>query len=56
MHNETNTKSTIIPTASGELKQYIEAFSKVYGEKLGCKVGVLKLIDKILKNLKLNIK
>lgn len=38
-------KALFIPTASGDPKEYIETFIKVYGEKLGCKVDVLKLID-----------
>lgn len=49
-------KALFIPTASGEPKEYIEAFSKVYGEKLGCKVDVLKLIDENIKEYEIEYK
>lgn len=40
-----NPKLLFIPTASGDSQQYIEAVNRVYGEKLGCEVDTLLLIN-----------
>lgn len=38
-----NPKALFIPTASGEAEGYINAFNKVYKDKLGCKTDALLL-------------
>lgn len=40
-----NPVALFIPTASGEPQGYIDTFNYVYGEKLGCKTGVLLLLE-----------
>jgi dipeptidase E len=40
-----NPTALFIPTASGESQEYIESFNYLYGEKLGCKIEVLLLLD-----------
>lgn len=40
-----NPKALFIPTASGEPQGYIDKFNKIYGEKLGCKIDVLLLLE-----------
>ena len=39
-----NPRALFIPTASGDSEGYCETFKQVYGEKLGCKTDVLRLI------------
>jgi len=38
-------KALFIPTASSDREEYIEVFENVYGNTLGCKTDVLKLIE-----------
>ncbi|MBI9014659.1 MAG: Type 1 glutamine amidotransferase-like domain-containing protein [Clostridiales bacterium] len=38
-------KVLFIPTASGEPEGYVDSFNKLYGEKLGCKTDVLRLLE-----------
>jgi dipeptidase E len=40
-----NPKTLFIPTASSEPQAYVDLFNKLYGEKLGCKTDVLRLLD-----------
>ena len=37
-------KALFVPTALGDPDIYCDTFKRVYGEKLGCKVSVLKLV------------
>jgi dipeptidase E len=39
-------EALFLPTASGDPDKYIDTFRRVYGGKLGCKVGVLKLVER----------
>lgn len=44
--NKDKPKALFIPTASDERQGYIDDFNYVYGDKLGCIVGTLFLLDK----------
>tara|TARA_Y100000310_G_C20480162_1_gene714280 strand:- start:96 stop:845 length:750 start_codon:yes stop_codon:yes gene_type:complete len=43
--NKKHPKALFIPTASGEPEGYIKRFNKIYSKKLGCKTGVLFLLN-----------
>jgi len=38
-------KALFIPTASGEPEGYVDSFVKLYGDRLGCEIDVLRLLD-----------
>ncbi|VVB77582.1 Peptidase E [uncultured archaeon] len=40
-----NPKALFIPTASSDAEGYCETFRQIYGDKLGCNIDVLKLVN-----------
>lgn len=40
-----NSHALFIPTASEDAEGYVETFREIYGEELGCKTSILKLVE-----------